>query len=61
MTYSILVGLDKRSGENGDNTVMVVAEKTMNQSINILNSFAGEEADELWNKLVGDAKVGEKV
>lgn len=46
--YSVLVGFDSASG---DVPVLVVGEKRMNQSIQIIKAIKGPEAVELWDKL----------
>ena len=37
-----------------DQSILVVGRKHMNESVEIINAFSGEEAEELYNKLVGD-------
>lgn len=50
VTDSILVGVDFSRGT--DIGVMVIARKRPNESVEIINAFQGEEALELYNKLV---------
>ena len=38
------------------NDILVVGRKRMNQSVEIINAFQGEEAEELYKKLVGEKK-----
>jgi len=47
---SLLVGFDFSHGK--DNTVLIVGRKRPNESVEIINAFQGEEAEELYNKLV---------
>ena len=49
ITDSILIGYDQ--SEN-DNTVLVVGRKRPNQSVDIINAFQGEEAKELYERLI---------
>ncbi|PNH21041.1 hypothetical protein B6K86_02565 [Lachnospiraceae bacterium] len=58
MVDSILVSVDF---SNKNNTgVLIVGRKRMNQSVEIINAFQGEEAMELYKKLImkkdGDKK-----
>lgn len=46
--YSVLVGFDNCSG---DIPVLVVGEKRMNQTVQIIKAIKGPEAVELWDKL----------
>ena len=39
---------------NGDYPVLIVGRKRPNESIEIVNAFQGEEAIELYKKLVGN-------
>lgn len=48
---SLLVGVDFTNGE--DVGVLIVGRKRPNQSVDIINSFQGKEAEELYNKLIG--------
>ena len=50
LTDSLLVAIDFTNGT--DNTVLCVGRKRPNQSIEIINAFAGDEARELWEKLI---------
>lgn len=50
MVDSILVSVD--FSNINDTGVMVVGRKRMNQSIDIINAFDGDEARELYEKLV---------
>lgn len=47
---TILVSYDCTHGK--DVSVLIVGRKRKNQSVEIINAFQGEEADELYNKLV---------
>ena len=51
----ILVSIDFSHGE--DKTVLVVGRKAPNQSAVIINAFQGEEAVELYNKLITKKEV----
>lgn len=50
MVDTLLIGVDISNGE--DLAVLTVGRKRMNQSVEIVNVFAGKEAIELYNKLV---------
>ena len=50
MVDSILVSVD--FSNKNDTGVMVVGRKRMNQSVEIINAFQGDEARELYEKLV---------
>lgn len=47
---TILVGFD-HNHESG-NKVLVIGRKRLNQSVEIINAFQGEEAEELYSRLV---------
>ena len=49
MADSILVAYDNKSG---DIPVLIVGKKRPNQSVDIINAFQGDEATELWNRLI---------
>ena len=56
-TGSVIVSWDFSHGK--DVGVLIVGEKRMNQSVDIINAYKGEEAYELYKKLTvrkGDAK-----
>lgn len=46
----ILVGFEPSNGE--DTCVLIVGRKRMNESVEIINAFQGEEALELYKQLV---------
>lgn len=48
-TDSLLIGFDFSKGE--DVGVLVVGKKRMNQSVEIINAFQGEEAKEIYKLL----------
>lgn len=50
-TDSILVGFDI-DGKNEDTAVLIVGKKNLNESVTIINAFKGEEAVELYNRLI---------
>lgn len=54
-TDTILIGYDQ--SEN-DNTVLIVGRKRPNQSVDIINAFQGDEAKDLYERLI--TKKGEK-
>ena len=47
---TLLVGFDFTKGS--DETVCVVGRRRMNESVEILNAFQGQDAKELYDKLV---------
>lgn len=51
---SVLVGADFSNGK--DVGVLVVGRKRMNQAVEIINTFQGDEAWELYNKLITPKK-----
>lgn len=56
-TGSVIVSWDFSHGK--DVGVLIVGEKRMNQSVDIINAYKGEEAYKLYKKLTvrkGDAK-----
>jgi hypothetical protein len=48
-TETILVGFDYYKDK--DTAVLIVGKKRPNNSVDIINSFEGKEAIELWGKL----------
>lgn len=58
MIDTLLVSVDLES-INGDISVLIVGRKRPNQSVEIINAFQGEEAVELYNRLITVEK-GEK-
>lgn len=50
MVDSILIGVD--FSNNDDIGCLIVGRKRMNQSVEIINAFHGDEARELYEKLV---------
>lgn len=57
MVDTILVSVD--FANNGDTGVLIVGRKRMNQSVEIINTFQGEEAKELYKRLT-TKKDGER-
>ena len=49
-TDSIIVAFDWTHGK--DNSVLVVGRKNPKQDVDIINAFQGEEAEELYKKLI---------
>lgn len=61
MTRCLLVSIDIQGGKDGkDNTVLIVGEKKNKDNIEIINAFQGEEALELYNKLITKKEKKEK-
>lgn len=58
MVDSILVSVD--FSNKNDTGVMVVGRKRMNQSVEIINAFQGDEARELYERLITTKKKGVK-
>jgi hypothetical protein len=54
MVDSILVSVD--FSNKNDTGVMVVGRKRMNQSVEIINAFQGDEARELYERLITTKK-----
>lgn len=50
ITDSIIIGFYR--SKNGDNTVLIVGRKRLNKSVDIINAFEGDEALELYRRLV---------
>lgn len=50
---ALLVGFDK---VNGDITTLIVGRKSPNQSIDIINALQGDEAKELYERLITPKK-----
>lgn len=57
MTDTILIGVDL--ADNDDTGVLIIGRKRMNQSVEIINAFQGDEAKELYKKLI-TKKDGDK-
>lgn len=51
---SLLVGVDFTNSE--DTGVLIVGRKRPNESVEIINAFQGEDAEELYKKLIGNEK-----
>lgn len=49
MTDAILVGFDRKA--DTDVPVLIVGRKKPNDSVDIVNAFQGEEAEELYKRL----------
>lgn len=54
ITNTLLVGFDRE--ENGDNPVLIIGTKKKGNAVDIINAFDGDEAVDLYKKLVGDKK-----
>lgn len=57
ITDTLLVSIDLAT--NGDTAVLIVGRKRLNQSVEIINAFQGEDATELY-KLLTTVKGGNK-
>lgn len=57
MVDTILIGVDFANNDHTD--VLIVGRKRMNQSVEIINAFQGEEAKELYKRLT-TKKDGER-
>lgn len=49
LTDSVIVSISFNI--NQDNTVLVVGRKRLNESVEIINAFQGQEAIDIYNKL----------
>lgn len=49
LSGSLVIGYDFSNGK--DNSVLIVGRKRMNQSMEIINAFQGEEAAWMYKKL----------
>lgn len=54
-TTTLLVGFD-RDKETNDKPVLIIGVKKKGNAVDVINAFDGEEAVELYEKLVGDKK-----
>lgn len=48
VTDSVIVAYDRK----GDNAILIVGKKNPKQDVAIVNAFQGDEATELWKKLI---------
>ncbi|MDR1549047.1 MAG: hypothetical protein LBT06_10730 [Hungatella sp.] len=46
----LIIGFDR--AKNGDNTVLIVGRQQKDSNVKVVNVFAGDEAYELYKKLV---------
>lgn len=51
---SLIVGYS--FSDNGDNPVLIVGKKDKKQAVEVINAFEGDEAVDIYKKLVGDKK-----
>lgn len=51
---SLLVGYS--FSDNGDHPVLIVGKKDKKQAVEIINAFEGDEAVDIYKKLVGNKK-----
>jgi hypothetical protein len=56
-TTSVIVSFDYN--EPKDNAVLIVGRRLFNGETQIINSYQGQEAKDLWNKLVTQKKKEE--
>ena len=56
VSESLIIGVDFSRGV--DTGVLIVGKKRMNQSVEIINAFQGEEAQELYKRLITVKKSG---
>ena len=56
LTDTLLVSID--SSTDGDETVLLVGQKRLNESVEIVNAFQGKDAMDLYKQLV-TVKKGE--
>lgn len=49
-TETLLVGFDQKT--DTDTAILIVGKKRLNQSVEIINAFQGDEAIELYNRLI---------
>ena len=52
ISESIIIGVDIDISENGDTPVLLVGRKQSEKATEIINAFQGEEAIELYMKLI---------
>ena len=57
-TDTILVGYDYSPGDA--NQVLIVGRKRPNESVDIINAFQGEEAEELYKRLTTKKEKSER-
>lgn len=50
---TVLVGFDH---SHGDPAVLIVGRKALRNNVQIINQFQGKEAEELYQRLVGEEK-----
>lgn len=56
-TESVLVSIT--FNEEKDKTLMLVGKRNPRKAVEVINAFQGEEAEELYKKLVGEKKDAE--
>lgn len=54
-TISLLVGFDFTNGK--DKSILIVGRKRPNESVEIINAFEGQEAVDLYEKLITKQEV----
>lgn len=60
-TDCILISVDRRKKfGQADNTVLLVGRKKLNKGVEIINAFEGDEALELYKKLIKDGSENAK-
>lgn len=55
MVDSLIISIDTTNGR--DNTVLIVGRKTFGQQVEIVNAFQGNEALELYSRLITVKKM----
>lgn len=60
VTDSILVSVNFDLKGGPDTAILVVGKKKKGEAVDIINTFQGEGAMELWNKLTGSGKKEKK-
>ena len=53
----LIIGFDR--AKNGDNTVLIVGRQQKDSNVKVVNVFSGDEAYELYRKLVEERKVSD--
>ena len=55
---TILVSFTKVEDKNNpDNGLLVIGRKRLNESVEAINAFEGKEANDIYKKLIAEAKV----
>ena len=55
---TILVSFTKVEDKNNpDNGLLVIGRKRLNESVEVINAFEGKEANDIYKKLITEAKA----